>query len=486
MNLKACLRIQPIPMPFSFKSLRYGAPLWVNTLAAVALPWCNAWAQESPLVLAQLTTPGATGGAFVLQPFKYVPSAQEKSKDADAPDAPQRPAAQQRIVDLQRDGQYAAAGKEGRALLAQDPKVDDGLRLIIANSLAWSGQLREATQTYQSISTPEVVGDAQVGIANVLRWTGRDEQAAPIYREVLEQQPDHVDARNGLELAERELAPRTIITAGSANDSAQALQQSATVAHRWRDATGYQIYEVEAGYTHENQLTVGPEDTLRDLTVRYQNKGLDLKPALELNTPANGTQRLYGTLRLSFLDDQLQVTLGQVNWGKLANNSNVLTTGLSATQVGISGKTETDYGELTGRADYYNISDTNTVVTSDVRLTSNLRPLGPHFKPILGVETRKATFLTGNYWSPADGYGSLYGGLQGEWGQDDWSIYGTALVGLALYGEAGTSWSLSGGAKRWVTRDLALSINLWGMSSWRSGSEYRAETLSVALEKVWR
>lgn len=439
------------------------------------------------MVLAQLTTPGAPNGTFVLRPFKYVPSAQEQSKAAGAAtDAPQRPAAQQRIVDLQRDGQYAAAGKEGHALLSQDSKVDDGLRLIIANSLAWSGRLRDATQTYKSIAAPEVVGDAQVGIANVLRWTGHDEQAAPIYREVLTQQPDHVDARTGLELAERELAPRTTITVGAANDSAQALQQSATVGHRWRDESGYQVFEVEAGYTHEHQLATGPEDTLRDLTVRYQNKGLDLKPALELNTPTHGTQRLYGNLRFSFLDDQLQVTAGQVNWGKLANNANVLTTGLFATQVGVSGKTETEHGELTGRIDYYNISDTNTVVTSDVRLTSNLRPLGSHFKPILGVETRKATFLTSNYWSPSDGYGSLYGGFQGEWGQDDWSVYGSALMGLALYGEAGTSWSLSGGAKRWVARDVALSINLWGMSSWRSGSEYRAQTVSVALEKVWR
>lgn len=476
-------------MLFTTDTRRRGAARWASSLAALALPWCGATAQESSTLLAQLSTPAApSSGAFVLRPFKYVapPQAQEQNKEASAPDAPARPPAQQRIVDLQRDGQYAAAGREGRALLAQDPKVDDGLRLIIANSLAWSGQLRDATQTYQDISATEVVGDAKVGIANVLRWTGRDEQAAPLYREVLEQQPNHLDARNGLELAERELAPRTTITAGAANDSAQALQQSATVGHRWRDDSGFQIFEVEAGYTHENQLAIGPEDTLRDLTVRYQNKGLELKPALELNAPTHGTQRLYGTLRLSFLDDQLQVTLGQVNWGKSANNSNVLTTGLFATQVAASAKTETDYGELSGRVDYYNISDTNTIFTSDVRLTSNLRPLGSHFKPILGVETRKATFLTGNYWSPSDGYGSLYGGFQGEWGQEDWSVYGTALMGLALYGEAGTSWSLSGGAKRWVTRDVAMSINLWGMSSWRSGSEYRATTISAALEKVWR
>lgn len=478
-------------MLFTSKTHRHGVLCWASTLTILALPWGGASAQESPVLLAQINTPNLPGGAFVLQPFKFVPSAQEQSKDAGTADTsaakpPPRPAAQQRIVDLQSEGQFAAAGKEGRELLAQDPKVDDGLRLIIANSLAWSGQLRDATQTYQSITSSEVLGDAQVGIANVLRWTGRDEQAAPLYREVLTQQPDHVDARNGLELAERELAPRTIITMGSSSDSSQALQQSATVGHRWRDESGFQVFEVEAGYTHENQLAVGPEDTLRDVTVRYQNKGLDLKPALELNTPTHGTQRLYGNLRLSFLDNQLQLTVGQVNWGKLANNSNVLTTGLFATQVGASGKAETDYGEFFGRLDYYNISDTNTVVTSDVRLTSNLRPLGPHIKPILGVETRKASFLSGNYWSPVDGYGSVYGGFQGEWGQEEWSIYGTALVGLALYGDAGTSWSLSGGAKRWVTRDLALSINLWKMSSWRNSSEYRAETINVALEKVWR
>ncbi|MGQ0709780.1 MAG: hypothetical protein ACT4NV_08530 [Rhodoferax sp.] len=450
-------------------------------LSSLALPAATAWAQAAPVQMAQLTA--RPEGALILPPFKYIPNPSEK--DAASGGGPKRPPAQQRIVDLNTQGRYAEAGREGLALLSQEG-ADDGLKLIIANSLAWSGRLRDATQTYQGITAPEQVNDANVGIANILRWRGRDEQAAPIYREVLEQQPDHADSRSGLDLAEREMAPRTTIMVGASNDSAEALRQASTVNHRWRDGSGFHAFEVEAGYAKDSQLPSSTEEVLRDVTVRYQALGLELKPALELSTPTTGTRAVYGHLRLFLLDDMLQLTVGQVNWGKMANNPNVLNAGLSATQVGFSGRGETALGELSGRFDYYNVSDSNTVVSTDVRLTSNLRPLGDHFKPFIGVESRKASFRTANYWSPDQGSGAVYGGLQGEWSAENWNIFGAAQLGLGLYGEAGTSWSLSGGAKRWITSDVALSLSLWGMSSWRSGSEYRAQAANVLLEKIWR
>lgn len=450
-------------------------------LAVLAACSGAAVAQDSAKQFAQLTV--RPEGTLILAPFKYIPSAKEKESTAEQ--GPSRPAAQQRIVDLNREGAYAQAGKEGLALITQEG-ADDGLRLVIANSLAWSGRLKDANQTYQSIQSPEYVNDANVGIANILRWRGRDEQAAPILREVLNQQPDHVEARSSLEAAEREMAPRTTVMMGASNDSAEALRHSSKVAHRWRDDTGFHVYEVEAGYTKDFQIPTSTEDVLRDVTVRYQALGLELKPALELSTPTTGNRGVYGNLRVFLFDDALQLTAGHVHWGKQANNPNVLNTGLSATQVGALARGETPLGELTGRVDYYNISDTNTMLSTDVRLTSNLRPLGDHFKPFVGVESRKASFRTANYWSPDGGSGAVYGGLLGEWSGPEWSLFGSAQLGLGLYGEAGTSWSLSGGAKRWITSDVALSVNLWGMSSFRSGSEYRAQAANVYLEKIWR
>ena len=116
----------------------------------------------------------------------------------------------------------------------------------------------------------------------------------------------------------------------------------------------------------------------------------------------------------------------------------------------------------------------------------NSRPFGNAIKPYIGLEMRKAEYSTPLYWSPDGGMAALYAGAQGDWYFDDWNFYVASQVGTGLYGDAGNSWMLSGGAKRWVTDNVGLSFNLWGMSSTRNGSDYRAHMGNVMLEKVWR
>jgi hypothetical protein len=111
--------------------------------------------------------------------------------------------------------------------------------------------------------------------------------------------------------------------------------------------------------------------------------------------------------------------------------------------------------------------------------------MGSHVKPFVGAETRTATFNTGNYWSPSNGSGTLYGGLLGEWGVADWSLYATGQLGMPFYGDAGTGWTVAAGGKRWLTSDIALSANLWAMSSWRDSATYRSQSANVTLEKLW-
>lgn len=431
----------------------------------------------------QISQIGSTySNELFLAPFQYLAPRTPVSATAGTENM-QRSPKQQRIVDLNTAGDYATAGSEGVALMATE-KPDEGLQLIIANSLAWSGRLKEATATYQGITGEPLVDDAHVGIANILRWKGHDEVAAPLYRSVLAKSPEHADARSGLELAERELAPRTTVMYGHASDSSESVRSEATVNHRWRDDSGFKVYEVEiAGVRDE---LPGVEARQQDVTLRYSDLSLNLKPTLELNAPTNINQSVFGSLKFWVDEDRIQFDIGRTNWAKTATNANALLAGLSATHVGANAKRDYDFGNATARIDYYNISDTNTLWTSDVRLTPSIRPLGTNIRPYMGVETRKANFASPNYWSPSEGAGSLYGGLAGEWTVDDWSLYGSAQLGLALYGDAGTSWMLSGGAKRWVTPSIALSLNLWGMSSTRSSSEYRAQSANVLLEKVWR
>lgn len=419
-----------------------------------------------------------------ISPFRYVaPKTATPTTTTDGTDAARRPAKEQRIVELSNAGEYGTAGSEGLALIASE-KPDDSLQLIIANSLAWSGRLKEATATYQAITQEPLVDDANVGIANILRWKGRDESAAPMYRDVLARNPEHIDARNGLELAERELAPRTTISFGRSSDSSESVRGAASVNHRWRDDSGYKVYEIETGAVRDELPSL--EARQQDVTLRYSDLSIALKPTLELSAPTNANQSVFGGLKFWIDDERIQFDIGRVNWAKTATNPNAIIAGLSATHLGVLAKRDYSFGLASARVDYFNISDSNTLVTSDVKLISSLRPLGNAIKPYAGIETRKASMSSGNYWSPTNGYGSLYGGLSGDWTVNDWSLFGSAQVGLALYGDAGTSWSLSGGVRRWLTDNFALSMLLWGMRSERSGAEYRAQSANVVLEKVWR
>jgi hypothetical protein len=414
--------------------------------------------------------------------FKYIPSI---TNGAPSPSVsgPTRKPEQQRIADLHTAGNYAQAGTEGLGVLEEE-KPDDELRLIIANSLAWSGRLKEATAAYQTITDETLVNDANVGIANVLRWKGMDHLAAPIYRDILAQRPDHSDALSGLEMAQRELSPRTTVTFGDNRDSAEFRRGATTINHRWRDESGFNVTEVELNGVRDAQP--GVEFAEQDFTLRYQALGAEYKPAIELSSPSGDGRKLYGGLKVWMDDDRVQLDAGLLNWGRIANNANALNLGLSASHIGGIGRRDTEFGNVTGRLDYYNISDTNTVWGADLRLTSNQRPFGVAVKPFIGVESRKAMFRSANYWSPDEGSGALYLGLQGEWSTDDWSAYVTGQTGFALYGDAGTSWSLSGGVSRWMTRDVALSIKLWTMASTRDSLAYRAQSAYVALEKLWR
>ena len=272
------------------------------------------WA-ASPVHLVQVAQLGtANAGEFFLSPFKYIATkpAPAATAASDASETARRPAKEQRIVDLSNSGEYAAAGKEGLDLLASE-KPDAGLQLIIANSLAWSGRLKDATTVYQYITEEPTVNDAQVGIANVYRWRGRDEVAAPIYREVLTKNPEHIDAKNGLELAERELAPKTTISYGTSADSSQVRSRNLVATHRWRDDTGFQIFEVEGATINES--LPGAEAPLQEATVRYQNVGVELRPTLELTVPTNIKNSMFGNLRLQLEDDTGQVDIGRINWG---------------------------------------------------------------------------------------------------------------------------------------------------------------------------
>lgn len=472
-------RRQKIPLPHSAN-----AP-WKLAILVLSLSLAHGTAISATDALSNtgLDPQGSTapnGGPSILTPFKYIPPPGPTKKAVSESAPPKRSQAQQRIVELNAAGNYQAIAHEG---LGTDEKPDEELQLIFANSLAWTGNLQAAISAYKGLITGTYANEATIGIANVDRWLGRDDLALPLYEAVLQRDPGSADAREGLELATREMSPRTSVSFGNSSDSSDMQRQSAAIKHRWRGAGGATVMEVETSAV--NDSLPARQANQQDVAFRYQDLGLALKPSIELSMPSNN-QTLFASAKIQFDDDRETIEVGRVNWGKLVTNANALASNLSASHIGLSASRNLVLGSIVGRIDYYDISDTNSIVSGRLQLNSAWRPLGNHFKPYVSLESRRAKFNTLSYWSPEQGATSLYAGLLAEWGLADWNVYSSAQYGVGLSGEAGNGWSVSAGGKRWVSNDLALSMNLWSMSSWRDNSNYRAQSAIMTLEKLWR
>lgn len=419
-----------------------------------------------------------SGALLQLSPFQYIPPAGSQSTDQAT--QIKRSAEQQRILDLNTAGDYQSVATEGLAL-KENGEMDDELKMIFANSLAWTGRLPEATQAYQELTTGKFSKEANIGLANIDRWLGYDQSASRVYQSILATDPENPDALIGLKLTSRELSPRTLLTYGGSTDSSDINVRTLTANHRWRDSSGANVMEVETSGIKAS--LPGIEVIQKDATFRYRSLEREYKPSFELSTIGDA---VYGGVGMSFGDRPILVEAGVVNWGRFSNNPNALASKLSASHLGLQASQGFSFGKFVARVDGYGVSDGNTVVTSSLRYSTNWRPLGPHFKPLLAIETREAKFNTANYWSPAQGYGSITAGLLGEWGSDDWNIFVSGQLGWQLYGEAGDGWSWTAGGKRWITNDIAIGFSLWGLSSQRNNTPYRANTFAVSLEKLWK
>ena len=359
--------------------------------------------------------------------------------------------------------------------------LDEQLRFYIANSLAWTGQTKAAAQAYLGLTATKYKAEGQVGLANLARWQGKDMEASRLFSEVLRENPKNADALDGARLAQRELRPRTIITGGRSKDSSDVATRSLGVTHRWRSQSQLEIFEVEgAGVGAEN-----PRIDVRrpELTLRYRGVERDYKPTAEIST--NG-QTVLGSASAEFGSLPLVMEVGRIDWGRTTNNPNAMANTLTANRFSVRASTDAKLGNIFARADSYSVSDGNRVVTTALRYTPSWRPLGPNFKPLLGIETRSAKFNTLNYWSPTDGFGSLSAGILGEWSAGSWSFYSSAQRGWPLFGEAGAGWSLSAAGKRWIADDTAVGLNYWAMISRRDGVPYRARSLFLTAEHIWQ
>jgi hypothetical protein len=435
-------------------------------------------------VSAQVTAPGvpsrplvqAVGSGSTLNPTRQLTltpiqqEAFEKMPDVDT---------------LYNDGKHEQAGTLGLRLIQGGAKPSNDVRLKIANSLAWTGRLKESYPQYELLLGTDLDAQARLALANSERWRDRADKALPMYNQILALDPSNVGAREGIEYGSRDLRPSTTISFGDIKDSGGVGRRYLTVAHRWRDETNTKIFEIETRGLRDRLDPQGLRVNEGDVTFRFQPLDVPMQPKAYVTLQGTPHANVYGGVRLKLGDGPTHVYMDRLSWGPFALSPRSTEAGLSAYHLGADTTHNHALGSFYGRADAYRVSDSNTVVTSQLRFTPSWRPLGPGIKAFVSTDTRDVKFNTANYWSPAKGSGTLGAGIIGEWSDKDWLLVGSGQLGRPIYGEAGNSWSASAGGKRWLGKDYAVGVNLWGMSSWRDGANYRARSMVVNLEKLW-
>ena len=413
---------------------------------------------------------------------KDIPAANNEAPAAQTSEVARDPKVQ-RIFDLYQKEDYPGAAAEGFPLLSEFPN-DNQLRLIVANSLAWSTtRYKDAIDAYRPLLDTPDARDARLGLANVYRWSGREDLALPLYKAVIEQNPDNKDAREGVILTERAMRPRTKISMGTASDTNNMQRQELTLTHRWRTPSGSGIFEIEAGGTNDTQLDLASYQ--RNVTLRYQGLDLPLAPTFDITEQTGPQQSVFGGVNLKLTDDT-QLIVNRVNWGLLSFTTAAELANLSAFHTALATSKTGDLGNMRLRVDYFGVSDGNSVVIGNLQYTPSWRPLGEYLKPFVGISTRDQSNYSPLYWSPVNGgYGVYFVGMQAEWSNTTSSLFASAQVGNGLYGEGGFNWGVSLGGRTWINDDYAIGAKLNKYAGGQYGPSYSFTSALVTLERAW-
>lgn len=383
-------------------------------------------------------------------------------------------------------GNYAEAGRLGLIELQQDSGNYD-LRFKVANSLAWTGQYREAIRQYQALDRSPVADAAAVGLANVHLWNGRPEQADPLFRRVLATDANNADAKQGLMAAERHLRPRTTLRPGWLDDSSNTERPTLSLAHRWRDASLNQVFEVAAAAGRERRAPDIQNLNQRELSFTYEHLGLFLVPKVQVAAQESPTSKLFGSVGVKLAEGAVAVDVGRANWGKLVFDPRALRDGLTANRAGIEVRADSGIGGWQGSLAHYAVSDGNRVQDLNARYTPSWQPFttGSGLRAFVGVYARKAARHEDRYWSPESGFYTGYLGLAVDRSEADWDLSAELKRSQRLGGEGASGWSGGLGGKRWLNRDWAVRADAYYLETRRDESAYRAKSVMLSLEHLW-
>lgn len=379
-------------------------------------------------------------------------------------------------------GDYWSVGSDGLDFLKKEPGNNE-LRMIVANSLAWTGRYADAISQYQMLAGTTLSDSAALGLANVYRWSGRPDLASPLYQQILTSQPDNPDALDGLNRINRELRPRTDVVFTRKSDSNSVMQNGTEIKHYWRGDNLALKYALSFNTSHYTLTPVETQQT--EINFSIEHADMAMAPKLDLSVQQEPISKAFALLRLKLSDaPDLHITIGHVNWGNMAFQPQALLDGLDATQLGINGSLITRPGTLNAIYNNYKVSDDNQIQESNIQFFPSWSPLGTDFRYYIGLSGRYALRNVPAYWSPDTGYLSTDIGFTKEWpiSNGDYLIYGQR--GFHAGGEALNSYNIGFSAKRNIDRDWAASLSAGMLENQRSDA-YNSKYLTFGIERLW-
>ena len=381
---------------------------------------------------------------------------------------------------------YLLAAKLGSKALIEQPG-NHALRLVVANSLAWSGRLDAAIQQYEKLVSTPLDAAGKIGVANIYRWRGKSVLAEPIYASVLRGDPANSDALEGQKLAQRDLRLTALKDLAYTRDSTglSRIYNASSVGSVTADrSTRWRV-----GYGLGADRDALGRERYAELNGSIQGLDWPLSPRLDLSVSREiAKTRLYGLIHVDIIADTFGVRAGAVNWGRLSFNRGAQASGLKANQFGAFLNFSSIVGEVRGRFDVYRIAgsklDANQVWDADVNLSPDWQPIPAGVTWYAGVSAKSADRTDPRYWSPANTNITGYLGLKKSWYFEKGDLALGLQRGFKLSDDARNNYSVNANGKFWISERTALGFE-FGASDSPRASDYKQRFLGVQLQRLW-
>ncbi|WP_108646203.1 tetratricopeptide repeat protein [Polynucleobacter rarus] len=394
------------------------------------------------------------------------------------------------VYTMYEKGNSSGVIEDGVPLLKVFPN-ETRLRFALANSLVWSTpRFEEAIALYKTLLTSEYAKESKLGLANAYRWTSRDDLAMPYYRELIAANPEDENVNEGYKLSTMAMRAMTTYSFGTSSDSNTMQRNEASVSHKFRNEKG-EFFEVSIRGIRDTTPSLvdtngNSQETIanqRSMTFRYQNINLPLSPTFELTAQTKDNSNAFGGVELQ-INKSTKLVLNRINWGVLSFNANAAAANLSAGHAALESSYVGRLGSVSGRVDYFAISDGNHVTSSYFQASPSFS-IGKNIKPFIGIQTRDQAQYSPVYWSPMEGYGVYFGGLRTEWTNNVTTLSISAQYGMKLYGDGARNYSVFTKARTKVTDDFAASITAAYSAGGAYGPEYTYSSIMGTIEQLW-